>query len=65
MARIFEPARAKRCTDSKITMNILQARMLQEQYQVSKDGFEVNDGKYMKYINDKEEANDSNLQSMR
>lgn len=52
----FEPIPAIKtklnANDDSLVMDIVQAKMLNNDYKTSKQGFEVNDGKYLNYVND-------------
>ena len=57
MARIFEPAQQKKIYDDKIVLGILEANLLNNYYKLHKQGFAVNDGKFIKFVDDREESN--------
>lgn len=55
MGRIFEPVPERKRSDNTLTMSRIQARHIQETYAEYKEGLAVNDGKFMKFIDDREE----------
>ena len=57
MARIFEPAKQKRA-DDRLALKFLNAHKANDYYKKNKIGFEVNDGKYLTYVDDREVANE-------
>ena len=54
MGRIFEPAQKSERPDNTLVMNKVQARHIQETYAEYKEGIAVNDGKFMKFIDDRD-----------
>ena len=57
MARIFEPAPQRQKPNYLLAMRLLRIHQVNEHYNNSKKGLTVNDGKFLKVIDDKEEVN--------
>ena len=55
MARIFEPDQERTRRPDLIAMNCLRVHHLNDDYIRNKQGCEVNDGKFIKFIDDEEE----------
>ena len=52
MARIFEPAPQRQKPNYLLAMRLLRIHQVNEHYNNSKKGLTVNDGKFIKVIND-------------
>lgn len=59
MGRIFEPAPITKKHPDLLAMNCLKVHHVADHYKRTKEGYEVNDGKYLEKINDKEEEVES------
>jgi len=55
MARIFEPVSERKPADNEISLSFLNAHIANDYYKVHKEGVAVNDGKFIKYVDDREE----------
>lgn len=54
MARLFEPAKY----DGKSVLDFLSPHKANDYYKEKKIGFVVNDGKYIEFVDDREEADE-------
>ena len=59
MARIFEPETVDKQTHDLLAMSFLRAHSITEHYKATGEGLEVNDGMSIKFIEDKEETDES------
>ena len=55
MARIYEPAKERPRKPDLLVMNYLKIHHLNDDYKRNKQGITVNDGKFIKFIDDEEE----------
>jgi hypothetical protein len=58
MARIFEPAPEVKKANDLTAMQFLNAKKANDYYKKNKQGFAVNDGKYLTDVDDREEADE-------
>ena len=64
MGRIFEPIKERPRRSDSAAMGLLQVHKVTEYYKQTKEGYAINDGKFITFIQDyyllKEDANESN-----
>lgn len=58
MARIFEPASEVKKANDLTAMQFLNAKKANDYYKKNKQGLAINDGKFLTFIDDREEADE-------
>lgn len=53
MARIFEPVPERKRSHDLLAMNYLRVHSVTDHYKVTGEGFEVNDGKFINFVEDR------------